>query len=72
MLNALRLREGFELARFTERTGLPLSAIDAPLSQAQQRGLIERDGAGCGPPRAASTSCRDLQALFLPPPVPSR
>ena len=24
MLNALRLREGFELARFTERTGLPL------------------------------------------------
>ena len=28
MLNALRLRDGFELARFAERTGLPLSAID--------------------------------------------
>src|ERR1700709_2328080 len=28
MLNTLRLREGFELARFSERTGLPISAID--------------------------------------------
>ena len=28
MLNALRLRDGFELARFGERTGLPLSAIE--------------------------------------------
>ena len=31
MLNALRLRDGFELARFAERTGLPLSAVQAPL-----------------------------------------
>jgi oxygen-independent coproporphyrinogen-3 oxidase len=43
MLNALRLREGFALADFTERTGLPLSAIARPLAQAQARGLIERD-----------------------------
>ena len=43
MLNALRLREGFALARFGERTGLPLSAIERPLAEAERRGLIERD-----------------------------
>ena len=43
MLNALRLKEGFEIARFGERTGLPLSAIERPLAEAERRGLIERD-----------------------------
>ena len=33
MLNALRLREGFALAQFTERTGLPLTAIEQPLER---------------------------------------
>ena len=33
MLNALRLAEGFDLTRFTERTGLPISAIRKPNSQ---------------------------------------
>src|SRR3569623_1618187 len=37
MLNALRLRGGFPLALFSERTGLPLSAIDKPLREAEQR-----------------------------------
>ena len=44
MLNALRLREGFPLALFTERCGLPLSAIARPLDEAQSRGLLERGG----------------------------
>jgi oxygen-independent coproporphyrinogen-3 oxidase len=65
MLNALRLREGFELARFTERTGLPLSAIDASLKDAQQRGLIERDGAWLRPTPRGFDFLSDLQALFL-------
>ncbi len=65
MLNALRLREGFEMARFTERTGLPLSAIDAPLNAAQQRGLIERDGAWLRPTARGFDFLSDLQALFL-------
>jgi len=65
MLNALRLREGFELARFTERTGLPLSAIDAPLNDAVQRGLIERDGAWLRPTARGFDFLSDLQALFL-------
>jgi len=66
MLNALRLREGFELARFTERTGLPLSTIDAPLADAQRRGLVERDGAWLRPTARGFDFLSDLQALFLP------
>ncbi len=65
MLNALRLREGFELARFSERTGLLLSTIDAPLNDAQQRGLIERDGAWLRPTARGFDFLSDLQALFL-------
>jgi len=69
MLNALRLREGFELARFAERTGLPLSALQAPLAVAEARGLIERDDAGTvvRPTPHGFNFLSDLQALFLPP-----
>ena len=44
MLNALRLREGFPLSLFTERCGLPLSAIEKGLAEGESRGLIERRG----------------------------
>ena len=37
MLNALRLKEGFELARFGERTGLPLSAIEPAARRGRAR-----------------------------------
>ena len=72
MLNALRLREGFELQAFRERTGLPLSAISAALDQATARGLVERDeGAGTvRPSRRGFDFLSDLQALFLPPAKP--
>ncbi len=66
MLNALRLREGMELVRFTERTGLPLSAIEAPLAEAQRRGLIERDGGVLRPTARGFDFLSDLQSLFLP------
>lgn len=66
VLNALRLREGFSLQDFTERTGLPLSAIDAPLHEAQARGLIERDFARVRPTERGFDFLSDLQALFLP------
>ena len=52
MLNALRLKEGFEIARFGERTGLPLSAIERPLAEAERRGLVERDLQRVQPTRA--------------------
>ena len=66
MLNALRLRDGFELARFGERTGLPLGAIERPLDEAERRGLIERDLQRVRPTRLGFDFLNDLQALFLP------
>jgi len=65
MLNALRLREGFELAQFTQRTGLSLSAIEQPLQEAERRGLIERDLVRVRPTERGFDFLSDLQALFL-------
>jgi putative oxygen-independent coproporphyrinogen III oxidase len=65
MLNALRLREGFTLAQFTERTGLALSAIEQPLQEAERKGLIERDLLRVRPTERGFDFLSDLQALFL-------
>jgi oxygen-independent coproporphyrinogen-3 oxidase len=44
-LNALRLREGFTVGDFCARTGLPPSAIEAALTEAERRGLVQlREG----------------------------
>jgi len=67
MLNALRLREGFELQDFTTRTGLPLSAIEAGLKAAEAKGLIERNWERVKPTERGFDFLSDLQALFLPP-----
>src|SRR5205085_7191344 len=67
MLNALRLREGFALALFTERTGLPITAIDKPLAEAERKGLVERDLAHVRPTQRGFDFLSDLQQLFLAP-----
>ena len=66
MLNATRLREGFELARFGERTGLSLAALAPGLDAAERQGLIERDFARVRPTARGFDFLNDLQALFLP------
>jgi len=68
MLNALRLRDGVELLRFSERTGLPLSSIKAGLEQGRERGLLEADPALLRPTARGFDFLSDLQALFLPKP----
>ncbi len=65
MLNALRLRDGFALRDFTERTGLPLSAIEPALREAQAKGLIERSLERVRPTELGFDFLSDLQALFL-------
>jgi len=67
MLNALRLKEGFELAAFTERTGLAMTAISRQLQEAQDKGLIERDWQTARPSARGFDFLNDLQSLFLPP-----
>jgi oxygen-independent coproporphyrinogen-3 oxidase len=65
MLNALRLREGFALRLFSERTGLPITAIQQPLQEAERRGLIERTLAHVKPTQRGFDFLSDLQQLFL-------
>jgi oxygen-independent coproporphyrinogen-3 oxidase len=67
MLNTLRLREGFELQLFRERTGLPVSSIEPALAEAERRGLIQRDVVRVVPTVRGFDFLSDLQALFLPP-----
>jgi putative oxygen-independent coproporphyrinogen III oxidase len=64
-LNALRLAEGFELARFAQRTGQPLAAIEPALARAEQRGMITRDASRVRPTARGFDFLSDLQALFL-------
>jgi putative oxygen-independent coproporphyrinogen III oxidase len=66
MLNALRLKEGFELAQFSERTGLPITAIRRGLEQAEAKGLLARDFTRAWPTERGFDFLSDLQALFLP------
>jgi oxygen-independent coproporphyrinogen-3 oxidase len=65
MLNALRLKEGFELNQFTERTGLPLTSVGAALDEAERRGLLARDWQRAWPTDKGFDFLSDLQALFL-------
>lgn len=47
LLNALRLVEGVDEGLFTERTGLPLTSLEPPLSTLRQQGLLVPDRLAC-------------------------
>ena len=65
MLNALRLVEGFTLAQFEVRTGLPRAAIAAPLAQARARDWLQVDGDRVLPTALGRRFGNDVIALFL-------
>ena len=65
MLNALRLRDGFKLQDFAEKTGLPFTTIQKGLEEAERKGLIERDLAWVKPTARGFDFLNDLQSLFL-------
>jgi putative oxygen-independent coproporphyrinogen III oxidase len=65
MLNALRLRHGFGLRDFSGRTGLPVTAIQGALDEAERRGLIERDFERVRPTPRGFDFLSDLQEIFL-------
>ncbi|MDN4590267.1 oxygen-independent coproporphyrinogen III oxidase-like protein [Xenophilus aerolatus] len=67
MLNALRLKDGFTLMQFAERTGLAISAIQRPLEEAERLGLLARDLRRVWPTERGFDFLSDLQELFLPP-----
>lgn len=66
-MNALRLAEGVPLPLFTERTGLPLSALTRARELGVAQGLLVDDPARLQPTRRGFDFLNDLQALFLPP-----
>lgn len=66
MLNALRLKDGFTLMQFAERTGLAISAIQRPLEEAERLGLLARDLHRVWPTERGFDFLSDLQELFLP------
>ena len=66
MLNALRLKEGFELSQFSERTGLAVTAIQRGLEAAEAKGLLQRDFVRAWPTARGFDFLSDLQQLFLP------
>jgi len=65
MLNALRLRDGFTLRQFMERTGLPLTAIARGLDEAERKGLVSRADGQVRPTERGFDFLSDLQELFL-------
>jgi putative oxygen-independent coproporphyrinogen III oxidase len=66
MLNALRLVDGFAVATYEQRTGLPWSALQPQLAHLRARGLIEMTPAGCRPSARGLSFLNDLLLEFLP------
>ncbi|WP_101925729.1 MULTISPECIES: radical SAM family heme chaperone HemW [Luteimonas] len=65
MLNTLRLVEGFRLADFEARTGLPRAAIAAPLAAAVAQGWLDVDADRVRPTALGQRFTNDVVALFL-------
>jgi putative oxygen-independent coproporphyrinogen III oxidase len=65
MMNALRLNDGFPLALFQTRTGLPLTVVERSLQEAETRGLITRDLTYIRPKPLGQRFLNDLLQLFL-------
>lgn len=66
MMNALRLNSGFETAVFQERTGLPITAMQKQLHEAEQRGLLVHDHHRIKPTVLGKRFLNDLLQIFLP------
>ncbi len=65
MMNALRLNGGFESRLFTERAGVPLTAVLRELDAAEERKLITRDHLRIAPTGLGRRFLNDLLQIFL-------
>jgi SSS family solute:Na+ symporter len=65
MLNALRLVDGFALADFAARTGLPPSTVAARIDLARQHGWLAQEGDRVRPTALGQRFANDVVALFL-------
>ena len=65
MMNALRLREGFDPRLFEARTGLSIAVAEPALARAQQLGLLERELHLFRPSPVGCRFLNELLQLFL-------
>ncbi|MDX1379539.1 MAG: radical SAM family heme chaperone HemW [Xanthomonadales bacterium] len=65
-LNRLRLSDHLRAQDFEARTGLPWSAAEGPVAEAEQRGLLDADDEGWRTTPLGRRFLNDLQGLFLP------
>ncbi len=66
MINALRLVAGFELALFSERSGLPLGKISHALAEAESKNLVAIRNGMLRPTTLGIEFLDDLLLLFMP------
>ncbi len=65
MLNALRLKKGFDESLFIERSGEPINKIHDKLIHAESLGLLSRNNAHIQPTEKGFDFLNDLQEIFL-------
>ena len=65
MLNALRLKHGFQTRLFHDNTGLSLNSLRPGLELARDKGLIDFNNEKISPTRLGFYHLNDLQAVFL-------
>ena len=66
MMNALRLTQGVSPDLFRQRTGMPLSVIEAELKHAEENGLLVWDLATLKPTESGRRYLNDLLQYFMP------
>ena len=65
MLNALRLTHGFEPHLFYQHTGMPISAAESALQQAEEKGLLKRDAKHIQATQLGQQYLNELLLLFM-------
>lgn len=65
MLNALRLKEGFDFNEFTQRTGLPNSSVEMQIQMAIDKGWLLQNESFLQPTPKGFDFLNDLTTLFL-------
>jgi len=66
MLNALRLKQGFDSDLFFNTSGLLITQLEAALKKAESKGLIERNNKIIRPTRHGFQFLNELLELFMP------
>ncbi|MGH8355633.1 MAG: radical SAM family heme chaperone HemW [Pseudomonas sp.] len=66
LMNVLRLTDGLPAELFTRRTGLPASALAQARTEAESRGLLQRDPRRLVATREGQLFLNDLLQYFLP------